>query len=191
MSTSRNYTKETSSSPHLGDTLFRRLQRPIQSPIANPLDIPHFLNQPTVEARDLIVVEGTTLATDGPVRFCRGEVDGRPAAVMQERSSEGLWQDIWSLPTESVDAREGMIGWLNTQSHRWDRFARMFHRRGSEELTHWIFELMVAPNTAQAIAPRFSPQAGRRAINQNSARSAPWIDNCSCRPGSVQNTRDF
>ena len=191
MPMSPTFTSNTASGLHSGGTLFERMRRTTQTPVADPVDMPRFLQQPTVEARDLIVVEGSLAAADGAVRFCRGEVDGQPAAMMQERDDEGVWQDIWSLPTESVDAREGMIGWLSTQSHRWDRSARMFHRRGGDELTHWIFELMVVPSTAQATAPRFAPQAGSRTIDQYATRAAGRIDDCSCRPGSIQHTRDF
>lgn len=121
---------------------------------------------------------------------------------MQERREDGSWHDSWSLPTESIDAREGMMGWLNSQSHRWAHFARMVHRRGGDELTRWIFELMVIPTTAQARPTRFSPQphvtidhyAGYRSGASPYVRHQPRRvvrDDCSCRPRSLQSTRDY
>ena len=129
-----------SSTPVAGGTLFERMRLTTQMPVVDvQLDVPRFLREPATGTRDLVVVEPTAPATDGAVRFTRSEVDGQPAVLMQERGADGSWTDSWSLPTDSVDAREGMIGWLNTQSHRWERFATMFHRRGPDELTHWIF----------------------------------------------------
>lgn len=157
--------------------------------------------------RDLVIVDISDNEV-GAVRFSRGEQEGKPAVIMQEQDSEGTWHNTWSLPSDSVDAREGMIGWLNTQSYRWDRFARMLHRRGSDELTHWIFELMVVPSTAHATAPRYEPE--RWPTIQTYARPRPsqayapastphlyphprahQIDDCGCRTGSIQHTRDF
>jgi len=178
-----------------GGTLFERMRRTTEIPKFAADDIPRFLSEPTSANRDLVVVGNPAAHSDGPVRFARSEVDGQPAVVMQERSDDGIWSDSWSLPTDSVDAREGMIGWLNGQSHRWSRFATMLHRRGPDELTHWIFELMVVPSTAQATAPRYQPQSWTT-IHQYAAPSPrrsgrAMIDDCSCRPGSVQSTRDF
>jgi hypothetical protein len=184
----RTFTNDMADGLRSGSTLFERMRRATQTPVPDQTDIPH---QPPVEARDLVLFDGPAASHHDAVRFCRGEVDGQPAAILQERDDEGSWKEIWSLPTESVDAREGMIGWLNTQSQRWDRFARMFHRRGGDELTHWIFELMVVDNTAQATAPRFAPQAGWRTIDQYPSRQATRFDDCSCRPGGIQHTRDF
>jgi len=183
--------------PVAGGTLFERMRRTTHVPVAdNQMDIPRFLDNRTTDARDLVVVEAGAPAINDAVRFTRGEIDGQPAVLMQERAEDGTWTDSWSLPTDSIDAREGMIGWLNTQSHRWDRFARMLHRRGPDELTHWIFELMVVPNTSNATPPRFEPQRWTT-INQyarpsnQQARPYRMIDDCACRPGSVQSTRDF
>jgi hypothetical protein len=176
--------------PVAGGTLFERMRRARQMPVQDLRDdTPRVLSAPATRTRDLIVVKPTTPAEDCAVRFTRGEVDGQPAVVMQERGEDGAWTDSWSLPTDSLDAREGMIGWLNTQSHRWDRFARMLHRRGPDELTHWIFELMVVPSTVHATPPRFEPRRWTT-INQY-ARPARMVDDCACRPGSVQSTRDF
>ncbi|RSY81996.1 hypothetical protein DAH66_14090 [Sphingomonas koreensis] len=187
-----------SSTPVAGGTLFERMRRTTQMPVVDvQVDVPRFLREPETGTRDLVVVEPTAPATDGAVRFTRGEVDGQPAVLMQERGADGRWTDGWSLPTDSVDAREGMIGWLNTQSHRWERFATMLRRRGPEELTRWVFELMVVPNTGHATAPRFEPQRWTTLQQyaapsfRQSNRAERIIDDCACRPGSVQSTRDF
>ncbi|TPG22270.1 hypothetical protein EAH87_00120 [Sphingomonas koreensis] len=176
-----------------GSTLFERMRRgtQTQNPAADYVDIPRFLHHDTGSTREIVFVD--VAAEHGAngvagVRFVRGEADGSPAVIMEERGSGNVWQTTWSLPTESADAREGMIGWLNTQSDRWPRFARMFHRRSGEELTRWIFELMVIPTTAQAIAPRFQPQH-RATVNHYAGPSLR--DDCSCRPGSVQRSRDY
>lgn len=176
-----------------GSTLFGYMRRAAQVQTAGPdyLDIPTFLHREPVTSRGIVFVEDVPDHSVGgvaDVRFVRGEVDGNPAVVMEERGTGNAWQTTWSLPTESADAREGMIGWLNTQSDRWPRFARMFHRRGSEELTRWIFELMVIPTTAQATAPRFEPQ--HRAMAAHYAR--PNLrDDCSCRPMRVQRSSNY
>lgn len=159
----------------------------------------------TTGPRDLVVVD-ITESKVGAVRFSRGEQEGKPAVIMQERDSEGTWHDTWSLPSDSIDAREGMIGWLNTQRHRWERFSRMLHRRGPDELTHWVFELMVVPNTPHATPPRFeparwttiqtyariSPTPGQQSMMLSHAHARPrQMDDCGCRAGSIQYTRDF
>jgi len=184
--------------PFAGGTLFERIRRTTHMPVADAQDdIPRFLREPTTDARDLLVVDTTLPTSDGAVRFTRSEIDGQPAVLMQERSTDGTWTDSWSLPTDSIDAREGMIGWLNTQSHRWARFKTMLHRRGPDQLTHWIFELMVVPSTGHATAPRFEPhgwttiQQYARPSVQQSSRAPRMIDDCACRPGSIQSTRDF
>ncbi len=181
--------------PVAGATLFERLRRTTHMPKFAVADTPRFLSEPTSANRDLVVVENPAPPSDGAVRFTHGEVDGQPGVVMQERGDDGIWNDSWSLPTDSVDAREGMIGWLNSQSHRWSRFATMLHRRGPDELTHWIFELMVVPSTQHATPPRYQPQSWTT-IDQYAAPSPrrsgrAMIGDCSCRPGSVQSTRDF
>ncbi|MBA4762157.1 hypothetical protein [Sphingomonas sp.] len=176
--------------PVAGGTLFERMRRTTHMPVTDiQADVPRFLRAPASDTRELVLVEPAAPATSDAVRFTRGEVDGQPAVVMQERAEDGTWTDSWSLPTDSIDAREGMMGWLNSQSHRWDRFARMLHCRGSDELTHWIFELMVVPNTSHATPPRFEPQRWST-INQYTGPSR-MTDDCACRPGSVHSTRDF
>lgn len=181
--------------PFAGGTLFERMRRTTDMPVVEVDDVPRFLRNPSSGSRDMVVVENRTPPSDSAVRFTRGEVDGQPAVVMQERGDAGVWSDSWSLPTDSVDAREGMIGWLNGQSHRWSRFAIMLHRRGPDELTNWIFELMVVPSTSHATPPRYQPQ-GWTTIHQYAAPSPQrsgraMADDCACRPGSVQSTRDF
>ncbi len=180
-----------------GGTLFERLQRTSNAPSS-----PHAVADPVVSVRtpitanqDLVVTEQPPGNPDGDVRFARAEVDGLPGIVMQQRQADGSWQEIWSLPTQSPDAREGMFGWLNTQSHRWDRFARMLQRRGSDELTNWIFELMVQPTTAAARPARVQSQAWATIDQYCSPHAADAvrymsnarIDNCVCR----RNPRDF
>jgi hypothetical protein len=178
-----------------GGTLFERMRRATRMPVVDTQDdMPRFLRQPPTGAGDLVVVDQSAPAAESAVRFVRGEADGQPAVLMQERGTGGSWTDSWSLPTESVDAREGMIGWLNTQSHRWERFATMLHRRGPDELTHWIFELMVVPSTSHATPPRFEPQRWttlRQFATHSRRQGTRIIDDCACRPGSVQSTRDF
>lgn len=184
--------------PVAGGTLFERMRRTIHMPAVDVQDdIPRFLHAPATGTRDLVVVETAAPPIDGAVRFTRGEIDGQPAVLMQERGADGAWTERWSLPTDSIDAREGMIGWLNTQCHRWERFATMLHRRGADELTHWIFELMVVPSTGHATPPRFEPQRWTTLQQyaapsfRQSSRVSRIIDDCACRPGSVQSTRDF
>lgn len=114
---------------------------------------------------------------------------------MQQRQGDGAWDEIWSLPAQSVDAREGMFGWLNTQSHRWDRFARMLQRRGPDELTNWLFELMVQPTAAAARPPRVQSEAWVTIDHYHSPqfqqaprpRAHSRVDNCLCR----HSPRDF
>lgn len=168
-----------------GSTLFERMQRSVDTPTFRRPP-PSGIEFAPSERRDLLVVEVAPDASNSRVRFDRSDVDGQPGVVMQQRDEEGEWSTIWSLPTQSVDAREGMIGWLNGQSHRWDRFARMLERRGGDELTAWIFELMVVPSTAAARPPRFEPQLGHVLIDQfgNAVR-----DDCACRPASMQQPR--
>lgn len=186
------------SAPHQRDgTLFERMQRTTNAPLAPP----PFAN-PVSDARprfagtqDLLVVDQPGSDAGGDVRFERAEVDGLPGIVMQQRQNDGTWREIWSLPTQSPDAREGMFGWFNTQSHRWDRFALMLQRRGADELTSWIFELMVQPTAAAARPPRLQPQAWVTIDQYRSPRAEPTfrratnvrVDNCVCR----SNPRDF
>jgi hypothetical protein len=177
----------TAASP--GGTLFERMRRASQMPAS--------------EGQDLITVDITGSPASDTVRFDRADVEGKPGVIMQERGSDGVWRESWSWAAQSLDAREGMIGWLNTQSHRWDRFARMLHRRGADELTAWIFELMVLPSTADARPPRFEPQrwatidqydAPRFSQSTQTAsrqRARPMLDDCSCRPRGVQHSRNF
>lgn len=180
-----------------GSTLFERMQRATNAPPSPPA-----LVEPVRSARagaagnqEVLVVEQPELASDGDVRFDRAEIDGLPGIAMQQRQGDGAWREIWSLPTQSIDAREGMFGWFNTQSHRWDRFARMLQRRGPDELTSWIFELMVQPTAAAARPPRVETQPFLTIDQYRSpstthafryASSAP-VDNCVCR----RNPRDF
>ncbi|GHH16716.1 hypothetical protein GCM10008023_21030 [Sphingomonas glacialis] len=170
-----------------GDTLFERMRRGTQMPTHNevkPADGGAGLNasEGPLVAIDLTTSEGSA------VRFARADFDGKPGVVMQEQDGEGAWRDVWSLPTQSIDAMEGMIGWLNTQGHRWDRFARMLHRQGADELTAWIFELMVVPSTAHATAPRFDPRQGWATIDQY---GRVVRDDCACRARSIQHSRHF
>lgn len=159
---------------------------------------------------NLVTVDVTGFESEA-VRFDRAEVDGKPGVVMQERGSTGVWQEGWSWAAQSADAREGMIGWLNTQSDRWDRFARMLHRRGPEELTAWIFELMVVPSIADARPPRLEPQqwttidqydtpsflrsvrsSGHQSTRPSLAqRARSVLDDCTCRSPGVQHSRNF
>lgn len=180
-----------------GSTLFERMQRatnaPVsQSPVAAPV---HVARSGIAINQDLLVIEQPEREAEGAVRFDRAEVDGLPGIVMQQRQEDGAWREIWSLPTQSVDAREGMFGWLNTQSHRWDRFARMLQRRGPDELTSWIFELMVQPTAAAARPPRVEMQPfvtidqyrSQSATHAFRYASGARVDNCICR----RNPRDF
>ncbi|CAM3274624.1 hypothetical protein SPAN111604_14350 [Sphingomonas antarctica] len=172
------------------DTLFARMRRGTLMPqVDQDLDTPIFLSDRAVGAGELAIADPFPVASDGAVRFVRGESDGGPAVVMEERGQDDVWHDSWALPTDSVDAREGMIGWLNTQSHRWDRFANMLRRRGADELTKWIFELMVVPNSIHATPARFESQ--RWTYLHRQPRAAGRTDDCSCRPGSVQHSRDL
>ncbi|MEO9131303.1 MAG: hypothetical protein ABI240_08855 [Sphingomonas sp.] len=164
-----------------GSTLFERMQRVADAPVfARPSA--SGIEFRFGEGRDLVVVDVEPMAGDGRIRFDRAEIDGQPGVVMQERGDDGEWSTIWSLPTSSTDAREGMIGWLNRQSHRWDRFARMLERRGGDELTAWIFELMVVPSTNHARPPRFEPQARHVTIDAYGRAER----DCACRPASMQ-----
>lgn len=196
--------------PHQrGGTLFEQMQRSSNAPpppqtAADPITV---ARAPITANQDLVVVEKLSGDVDSAVRFDRAEVDGLPGIVMQQRQSDGSWGEIWSFPTQSIDAREGMFGWLNTQSHRWDRFARMLHRRGGDELTAWIFELMVQPTAAAARPPRVQTEtwttidqyhrprvdhAMRHATTPRFASgfqhaTVARVDNCVCR----RNPRDF
>lgn len=186
-----------SESHQRGGTLFERMKRasnaPVsQSPVATPV---HVARTGITSNQDLLVVEQRERASDRDVRFNRAEVDGLPGIAMQQRQQDGAWREIWSLPTQSVDAREGMFGWLNTQNHRWDRFARMLQRRGSDELTSWIFELMVQSTAAAARPPRVETQPFVT-IDQYRSQSTTHafryasnarVDNCVCR----RSPRDF
>ena len=186
-----------SGSHQRGGTLFEQMQRANNAPLpprttAHPIQVARAAIVPN---QDLVVVEQLVGDVDGDVRFDRADVEGLPGIVMQQRQDDGAWRGIWSLPTQSIDAREGMFGWLNTQSHRWDRFARMLQRRGTDELTAWIFELMVQPTAAAARPPRVQPQAWVTIDQYRSPRaepafrhaSHPRVDNCVCR----RNPRDF
>lgn len=172
-----------------GSTLFERMRRVSQ--------------MPAQDERSLVTIDITASPASDTVRFDRAEVEGKPGVIMEERGLDGIWRESWSWAAQSMDAREGMVGWLNTQGHRWDRFARMLHRRGPEELTAWIFELMVVPSTADARPPRFEPQQWTT-IDQygaprflNGTRSAaaqrarPMLDDCTCRPSAIQHSRNF
>lgn len=186
-----------SGSRQRGGTLFERMQRTINAPPAPQVtaDQMRVMRTPVTANQDLVVVEQSGGEADGDIRFDRADIDGLPGIVMQQRQDDGAWREIWSLPTQSVDAREGMFGWLNTQSHRWDRFARMLQRRGADELTAWIFELMVQPTAAAARPPRVQPQAWVTIDQYRSPGSEPAfrhaaharVDNCVCR----RNPRDF
>ena len=165
-----------------GSTLFEQMQRRTHAPTWPEGTDPASL---TSAMRDLIVIEDAPTIDGGSIRFDRAEVDGVPGVVMQRRNDEGQWATIWSLPAQSMDAREGTIGWLNGHAHRWERFARMLERRGPEELTAWIYELMVVPSTSQARAPRFEPQPAHVTIDAYGR--AVW--GCSCRPAGMQQAR--
>jgi len=188
------FTSETITGAARGGTLFERMQRTS--------------HMATADAGALVTVDIAAAPASEVVRFDRAEVDGKPGVIMQERGDDGRWKESWSWSAQSVDAREGMIGWLNTQGHRWDRFARMLHRRGADELTAWIFELMVVPSTADARPPRFEPQQRWATIDQYSRptfqaapqsraqpatrpRAQPMRDDCGCRPRGIQHSRDF
>lgn len=169
------------------------------------------LDVEAAETQQLAIIDVADPSTGCGVRFERGEVDGQPGVVMQEQRDDGSWEEIWSMPTKSADAREGMIGWLNTQSRRWDKFARMLHRRGPDELTDWIFEMMVVPSTHEARPPRHEPPPHTTIDYYTSAAPRPtWsphlnaalhtatrhrharaYDDCACRASGIQSTRDF
>lgn len=178
-----------------GGTLFERMQRISNAPPQAIVDPVRVTTSPLAANQEMVVVEQPVGTVDGDVRFDRADVDGLPGIVMQQRQNDGTWREIWSLPTQSDDAREGMFGWLATQSHRWDRFARMLQRRGPDELTSWIFELMVQPTAAAARPPRVQPQAWVTIDQYRSPRtdhafrhtSNARVDNCVCR----HNPRDF
>ncbi len=172
-----------------GSTLFERMRRVSQ--------------MPAQDERSLVTIDLTALPASDTVRFDRTDVEGKPGVIMEERGIDGVWRESWSWTAQSMDAREGMVGWLSTQGHRWERFARMLHRRGPDELTAWIFELMVVPLTAEARPPRFEPQqwatidqyaasrfssGARRAAAQ---RDRAMLEDCTCRPSGVQHSRNF
>lgn len=176
-----------------GSTLFEQMQRTS--------------NLTNADGGAIVTVDIASLPASEVVRFDRADVDGKPGVVMQERGQDGRWQESWSWSAQSVDAREGMMGWLNTQSYRWDKFARMLHRRGPDELTAWIFELMVVPSTIDARPPRFEPQQWTtidqydrpaflnmtRSATQSATRqrTRSMHDDCTCRSRGVQHSRDF
>lgn len=197
MSDTPMFRNDRSATHQRGGTLFERMQRTTNAPLAPPsLADPVMVARPGLAGtRDLLVVGQLVSDASGDVRFERAEVDGLPGIAMQQQQADGAWREIWSLPTQSVDAREGMIGWLNTQSHRWDRFALMLRRRGADELTSWLFELMVQPTAAAARPPRVQPQAWVTIDQYRSPRvrdafrhaTAARVDNCVCR----SNPRDF
>lgn len=170
-----------------GLTLFDRMQRVAQGSAQMPSEPPatSYVNRPSTEGRDLVVLETASTASTEMIRFSRAEVSGQPGVVMQQRNGAGEWRDLWSLPTQSLDAREGMMGWLDGQSHRWERFGQMLRRRGAEELTAWIFELMVVPETSYARPPRHEPQDVVK-IDQYGHRIQ---DGCLCRPVGIQHAR--
>ena len=189
--------RTTSHQPTGGSTLFERMRQTTQAApeTVTGSEIPTHFSQSSSAQRGVVLVEVEAPAADRDIRFERATVDEQPGIVMQERTADGSWQQVWSLPTQSVDAREGMFGWLNTQSHRWDRFARMLQRRGPDELTSWIFELMVQPTAAAARPPRVEMQPfvtidqyrSQSATHAFRYASGARVDNCICR----RNPRDF
>ncbi|MBR0553758.1 hypothetical protein [Stakelama marina] len=160
-----------------GATEFEQMRRDASTTLAQD---PHAsFKRPRVAEQtgpsDLVVVD-TDEIIGSDSRFVRTEVGGKPAIALEERAADGSWRVVWNLPSESADAREGMMGWLNTQQHRWSRFATMYHRRGGDELTQWIFELMVVPTTAAARAPRLEPGGGSRQRASFAPRPASSVD---------------
>ena len=70
------------------------------------------------------------------------------------------------VAADPVARRAGVhVRWLNTQSHRWDRFARMLRRRG-------------------ATIDQYATTRSRHTLRH---AAAARVDNCVCR----HNPRDF